>query len=51
MLFYLILGGVVVAWLLWGKRKPLLAGEGWRVGAGVASAAAFAAAAYAGVRS
>ncbi|NGM50938.1 molecular chaperone DnaJ [Caulobacter sp. 602-2] len=51
MLFYLILGAVVVAWLLWGKRKPLFAGEGWRVGAGVASAAAFAAAAYAGVRS
>ncbi len=51
MLFYLILGAVVVAWLLWGKRKPLLAGEGWRIGAGVMSAAAFAGAAYTGIRS
>lgn len=51
MLFYLILGAVVVAWLLWGKHKPLLAGEGWRIGAGVMSAAAFAGAAYTGIRS
>jgi hypothetical protein len=51
MLFYLILGAVVVAWLLWGKHKRLLIGDGWRIGAGVASAAAFAAAAYTGIRS
>lgn len=51
MIFYLILGAVFFAWLTWGRRKPLLVGEGWRIGAGVVSAAAFAVAAYMGIRS
>lgn len=51
MIFYLILGAVFFVWLTWGRRKPLFVGDGWRIGAGVVSAAAFAVAAYTGVRS
>ena len=48
-MIYLLLGAAAVAFLLW-PRRPLLKGEGWRVGAGVAAVAAFAGAGYAGVR-
>ena len=49
-MFYLLIGGVVVAFIFWGRRKPLLKGDGWRIGAGVTSVVAFAGAAYASIR-
>ncbi|WP_297508709.1 molecular chaperone DnaJ [uncultured Caulobacter sp.] len=48
-MIYLLLGMAAVAFLLW-PRRPVLKGEGWRVGAGVAAVVAFAGAGYAGVR-
>lgn len=49
-MIYLLLGGIVLALVFWGLRKPFLKGDGWRVGAGVAALAAFAGAAYATIR-
>lgn len=46
---YLLLGVAILAFLLW-PRRSLLKGDGWRVGAGAASIAAFAGAAYASIR-
>jgi len=48
-MIYLLLGVAILAFLLW-PRRPLLKGDGWRVGAGAASIAAFAGAAYATIR-
>ncbi|KRA59370.1 molecular chaperone DnaJ [Caulobacter sp. Root655] len=49
-MFYLLIGAVVVVFLLWGRRKPFLKGDGWRIGAGVTAVVAFAGAAYASIR-
>ncbi len=49
-MIYLLLGVAALAFLLW-PRKPLVKGDGWRVGAGVTAVAAFAGASYAGMRS
>ncbi|WP_425998920.1 J domain-containing protein [Caulobacter sp. DWR1-3-2b1] len=49
-MIYLLLGGVVLALVFWGSRKPFLKGDGWRVGAGVVALAAFAGAAYTTIR-
>lgn len=48
-MIYLLLGAAILAFLLW-PRRALLKGDGWRVGAGAASIAAFAGAAYATIR-
>ena len=48
-MIYLLLGAAILAFLLW-PRRSLLKGDGWRVGAGAASIAAFAGAAYAAIR-
>jgi hypothetical protein len=50
-MFYLLLGGVVLLFILSGRATRLLKGDGWRVGAGVLAVVAFAGAAYAGIRS
>jgi len=49
-MLYLVIGAVVVVFLVWGRRKPFLKGDGWRIGAGVIALVAFAGAAYAGIR-
>ncbi len=49
-MIYLLLGVAVLALVAWGGRRPLVKGDGWRVGAGVAALAAFAAAAYTTLR-
>jgi hypothetical protein len=51
MIFYLLLGGVVLLFVLSGRATRVLKGDGWRIGAGVTALMAFAGAAYAGVRS
>jgi hypothetical protein len=48
-MIYLLLGVAILAFLLW-PRRSILKGDGWRVGAGAASIAAFAGAAYATLR-
>jgi hypothetical protein len=48
-MLYLLLGAAILVFLLW-PRAFFLKGDGWRVGAGAASIAAFAAAAYATIR-
>jgi hypothetical protein len=50
-MFYLLLGGVVLLFILSGRATRLLKGDGWRVGAGMLAVVAFAGAAYAGIRS
>lgn len=49
-MLYLLLGAAILVFLLWPKGRAFLNGDGWRVGAGAASIAAFAAAAYATIR-
>lgn len=49
-MIYLLLGAVIMTFLLWPRGRTLLKGDGWRVGAGAASIAAFAGAAYATIR-
>jgi len=49
-MIYLLLGGIVLALVFWGSRKPFLKGDGWRVGAGIVALAAFAGAAYTTLR-
>lgn len=49
-MIYLLLGGLVLALVFWGGRKPFLKGDGWRIGAGVAALVAFAGAAYTTIR-
>jgi len=49
-MIYLLIGAVVVVFLVWGRRKPFLKGDGWRIGAGVTALVAFAGAAYASIR-
>jgi hypothetical protein len=48
-MIYLLLGVAALALLLW-PRRPMVKGDGWRVGAGVTSVIAFAGAGYAAVR-
>jgi hypothetical protein len=50
MMIYLLLGVAILAFLLWPRRRNLLKGDGWRVGAGVAAIVAFAFAGYAAIR-
>ena len=50
-MFYLLLGGVVLLFILSGRASRLLKGDGWRVGAGALAVVCFAGAAYAGIRS
>ncbi len=49
-MLYLLLGAVILVFLLWPRGRALLKGDGWRIGAGAASMAAFAGAAYATIR-
>jgi DnaJ domain len=49
-MIYLLLGVAILAFLLWPRRRNLLKGDGWRVGAGVAAIVAFAFAGYAAIR-
>lgn len=49
-MIYLLLGAAVLALVFWGGRRPLLKGDGWRVGAGVVALGAFAGAAYLSIR-
>ena len=49
-MLYLLLGAAILIFLLWPKGRAFFKGDGWRVGAGAASIAAFAAAAYATIR-
>ncbi|WP_184718362.1 molecular chaperone DnaJ [Caulobacter sp.] len=49
-MLYLLLGAAILVFLLWPRGRTLLKGDGWRVGAGAASIAAFAVAAYATIR-
>ncbi|PTS91925.1 MULTISPECIES: J domain-containing protein [unclassified Caulobacter] len=49
-MIYLLLGAAVLAFVFWGGRRPLLKGDGWRVGAGVFALVVFAAAAYTTIR-
>lgn len=49
-MFYLLLGGLFLAFVLSGRATRLLKGDGWRIGAGVVAIAAFAGAAYAAIR-
>jgi hypothetical protein len=51
MIFYLLLGGAILLFVLSGRATRALKGDGWRIGAGVTALMAFAGAAYAGVRS
>ena len=50
-MFYLLLGGVILLFVLSGRATRALKGDGWRIGAGITALLAFAGAAYAGVRS
>ena len=50
-MYYLLLGGLVLMFVLSGRATRFLKGDGWRVGAGVTAVVAFAGAAYAGIRS
>ena len=49
-MFYLLLGGLVLLFILSGRASRFLKGDGWRVGAGALSVVCFAGAAYAGIR-
>jgi len=49
-MFYLLLGGVILLFILSGRATRALKGDGWRIGAGVVAIVAFAGAAYAGIR-
>jgi hypothetical protein len=49
-MLYLLLGAAILVFLLWPRGRSFLNGDGWRVGAGAASIAAFAGAAYATIR-
>ncbi len=49
-MLYLLLGAVILVFLLWPRGRAFLKGDGWRIGAGAASMAAFAGAAYATIR-
>lgn len=49
-MLYLLLGAAIMVFLLWPKGRSFLNGDGWRIGAGAASIAAFAGAAYAAIR-
>ena len=50
-MFYLLLGGAILLFVLSGRATRILKGDGWRIGAGVTALLAFAGGAYAGVRS
>jgi hypothetical protein len=50
-MFYLLLGGVVLLFILSGRASRFLKGDGWRVGAGALAVVCFAGAGYAGIRS
>jgi len=50
-MFYLLLGGAILLFVLSGRATRILKGDGWRIGAGVTALMAFAGGAYAGVRS
>ena len=50
-MFYLLLGGAILLFILSGRATRLLKGDGWRIGAGITALLAFAGGAYAGVRS
>ena len=49
-MLYLLLGAAILVFLLWPRGRSFFQGDGWRIGAGAASIAAFAAAAYATIR-
>jgi hypothetical protein len=49
-MFYLLLGGVILLFILSGRATRALKGDGWRIGAGITAIVAFAGAAYAGIR-
>jgi hypothetical protein len=49
-MFYLLLGGIVLLFILSGRASRLLKGDGWRVGAGALAIVCFAGAGYAGIR-
>ena len=50
-MLYLALGCVALAFFVWiGRGRPFDIGRGWRIGAGTLAIAAFAGAAYLGVR-
>jgi hypothetical protein len=49
-MFYLLLGGLILLFVLSGRATRLLKGDGWRIGAGATAIVAFAGAAYAGLR-
>ena len=49
-MFYLLLGGVLLAFILSGRASRFLKGDGWRVGAGALAIVCFAGAGYAGIR-
>ncbi|MBC7667636.1 molecular chaperone DnaJ [Caulobacter sp. DWR2-3-1b2] len=49
-MFYLLLGGLLLLFILSGRASRLLKGDGWRVGAGALAIVSFAGAGYAGVR-
>ena len=51
MIFYLLLGGAILLFVLSGRATRMLKGDGWRIGAAVIALLAFAGAAYAGLRS
>lgn len=51
MIFYLLLGGAILLFVLSGRATRILKSDGWRIGAGITALMAFAGAAYAGVRS
>jgi hypothetical protein len=36
-MIYLLLGAAVLAFVFWGGKRPLVKGDGWRIGAGVAA--------------
>jgi hypothetical protein len=50
-MFYLLLGGAILLFVLSGRATRALKGDGWRIGAGITALLAFAGGAYAGVRS
>jgi len=50
-MFYLLLGGAILLFVLSGRATRRLKGDGWRIGAGITALMAFAGGAYAGVRS
>ncbi|CAN5471739.1 molecular chaperone DnaJ [soil metagenome] len=50
-MFYLLLGGAILLFVLSGRATRVLNGDGWRIGAGITALLAFAGGAYAGVRS